>query len=298
MRPMPGSDPTSRTIRRRRLAAIALLALFLVALLAWVAALLGLFSADTETRGATRSQITVSSRALGEDRGVSVIEPTGGGAGRPLLVFLHGRGEPAPSYLENEELLAALGRLGRRAPVMAFPDGGESSYWHNRDDGRWADYVTDEVIPAVAAEAGADPERVAIGGISMGGFGAYSLALANPGRFCAVGGHSPALWLDGGDTAPGAFDDAEDFERHDVLEQVAESPVPFGGIPVWNDIGEEDPFLISSVELAESLEAAGTEATTQVWPGGHDYEYWDRHWAAYLRFYAEALADCETAELR
>lgn len=295
---MPGSEITARGTRRRRLAAIVLLALFVVALAFWAALILGLFSGDPETRGAERSQITVPSRALGEDRDVSVIEPAGGGAERPLLVFLHGRGESAPSYLENEALFAALARLGARAPVIAFPDGGESSYWHNRDDGNWADYVTDEVIPTVVEQAGADPERVAIGGISMGGFGAYSLALANPGRFCAVGGHSPALWLAGGDSAPGAFDDADDFERHDVLEQVAASPAPFGGIPVWNDIGEEDPFLISSVELAESLQASDADATTQVWPGGHDYEYWNRHWDAYLRFYADALADCETAALR
>lgn len=278
--------------------AIVLLTLFVSGLLVWATLLLGLFSAGTETQGAERSRITVSSRALGEDRSVSVIEPPGGGAGRPLLVFLHGRGESAPSYLENEELLAALGRLGLRAPTIALPDGGESSYWHNRDDGDWADYVIDEVIPAAAAEVDADPDRVAIGGISMGGFGAYSLALGNPGRFCAVGGHSPALWLEGGDSAPGAFDDAEDFERHDVLEQVAESPEPFGGIPIWNDIGEEDPFLISSVELAESLQSVSADATTQIWAGGHDYEYWDSHWDAYLRFYADALADCETAALR
>jgi S-formylglutathione hydrolase FrmB len=295
---MPGSDSTARTIRRRRLTAILLLALFVGGLLVWGALLLGLFSTDTETQGTQRSRITVSSPALGKDRSVSLIEPSGSGAGRPLLVFLHGRGESAPSYLENEELLAALGRLGRRAPAIAIPDGGESSYWHNRDDGDWADYVIDDVIPTVTAEVGADPKRVAIGGISMGGFGAYSLALSNPGRFCAVGGHSPALWLEGGDSAPGAFDNGEDFERHDVLEQVAESPVPFGGIPVWNDIGEEDPFLISSVELAESLRTTGAEATTHVWPGGHDYEYWNRHWDAYLRFYAEALANCETAALR
>jgi S-formylglutathione hydrolase FrmB len=49
----------------------------------------------------------------------------------------------------------------------------------------------------------------------VGGFGAYDLARLNPGRFCAVGGHSPALWRSGGETAPGAVDDAEDFARHD-----------------------------------------------------------------------------------
>ena len=71
--------------------------------------------------------------------------------------------------------------------------------------------------PAGDLRLHADPRRVAIGGISMGGFGAYDLARLRPQRFCAVGGHSAALWLRGGDSAAGAFDDAADFARHDVV---------------------------------------------------------------------------------
>jgi S-formylglutathione hydrolase FrmB len=58
---------------------------------------------------------------------------------------------------------------------------------------------------------------VAIGGISMGGFGALNLARLDPRRFCAVGGHSAALWASGADSAAGAFDDAADFSRNDVI---------------------------------------------------------------------------------
>jgi S-formylglutathione hydrolase FrmB len=76
--------------------------------------------------------------------------------------------------------------------VVAFPDGAEDKYWHDRDSGAWGTYVLDEVIPQVAERLHTD-DRVAIGGISMGGFGAYDLAQQSPRRFCAVGGHSPAL---------------------------------------------------------------------------------------------------------
>ena len=38
-----------------------------------------------------------------------------------------------------------------------------------RRSGDWARYVLDEVIPAAVKRFGADPDRVAIGGISMGG---------------------------------------------------------------------------------------------------------------------------------
>src|SRR5918997_359450 len=89
-------------------------------------------------------------------------------------------------------------------------------------------------IPAGLGRLGADRRRIAIGGISMGGFGALHLATRR--RFCAVGGHSPALWLSGGETPPGAFDDAADFD----------ATTPFGrrllAREVWLDVGTGDPF--------------------------------------------------------
>jgi len=85
----------------------------------------------------------------------------------------------------------------------------------------------------------------------MSGFGAFDLARISPGRFCGVGGHSPALWLSGADTAPGAFDDAEDFARHDVVD-AARAGRPFGRTPVWIDAGASDPFLSADREFAAS----------------------------------------------
>jgi hypothetical protein len=29
-----------------------------------------------------------------------------------------------------------------------------------------------------------------------------------------------------------------------------------------------------------------------VWPGGHDFGYWNAHWANYLGFYVHAFATC------
>jgi len=40
---------------------------------------------------------------------------------------------------------------------------------------------------------------------------------------------------------------------------------------------------------------AGADFTAHTWPGGHERSYWDRHWNAYLHFYASALARCAGA---
>jgi enterochelin esterase-like enzyme len=239
------------------------------------------------------TEIAIDSRAVGRTLDVSVIEPAGAAAQRPpLLVFLHGAGGSNASFLGNQAVLSTLTQLGDEAPVMAFPDG-EESWWHKRSSGDWSRYVVGEVIPAVSRRLGTDPRRVAIGGISMGGFGAYHLGLQNPGRFCAVGGHSSGLWLDRSEEYPGAFDDQSDYERNDVLAAVESDPNAFGPTPVWNDYGDRDWFVPGNAAFVAALErSTTTPLTTHVWPGGHDSAYWDAHWPEYLRFYANALANC------
>jgi S-formylglutathione hydrolase FrmB len=282
-----------RQIRRRR--QTALVALTLLALAVIYFTLAATVFAPINTHGARISQLTVHSRAVGEDLGVTVLEPADGAGQldkRPLLIFLHGRGGSNRTFAENESVFAGLAKLGGQAPVIAFPDGGDHGYWHDRREGSWGTYVMQEVIPQVTQRYNTDPSRLAIGGISMGGFGAYDLALLHPGRFCAVGGHSPALWFDGGETAPGAFDSAEDFNRHDVVGAVQGDPGAFGDTPIWNDFGKGDPFKIYDKSFVAALRAGDADLRARTWPGGHDSSYWNRHWSAYLRFYANALAHC------
>lgn len=278
------------TLKRRRLTA-GLVALVAVGLIVWgtvsLSQMLG-----TDTYGAEVTETSVESNSVPGSHPVSVVVPSGADEGeRGMLVFLHGRNGDNKSTTDDEEFFAALEAEGEDAPVVVFPDGGESSYWHDRETGAWGSYVLDEVIPQAAEEFGPDPERVAIGGISMGGFGALNLALKNPDRFCAVGGHSPALFLSGGESAPGAFDDAEDFAANDVLA-AAKDPGALP-MPVFLDAGKRDPFVPGVSRLSESLQQAGSRAVVELdWPGGHDEEYWNSHWDEYLGFYADALAGC------
>jgi hypothetical protein len=146
------------------------------------------------TQGARILHLTIDSRFVHGTMPLTLVTPAGGGAHRPLLVFLHGL--HSLGYDNNSQLtgqmFAALHALGPRAPDIAFPYG-DDSYWVNSASGAWSFYVLDEVIPKALTVLHADPRRVAIGGISMGGFGAYAIARLDPGRFCAVGGHSTAI---------------------------------------------------------------------------------------------------------
>ncbi len=195
--------------------------------------------------------------------------------GRLLIVLLHGRGSGPSQFLSNQ-LFTELNKP--HAPVVVLPNGGDHSYWHDRRDGNWGSLVLNHVIPD-AQHRFHTRGKVAIGGISMGGYGALHLASLRPGEFCAVGGHSAAVWASGGASAPGAFDDAADYARNDVFAATSS----LRELPVWLDNGDHDPFLAADAQLARAL-----HITQHVWPGGHTSSYWNAHIARYLRFYVSA----------
>ena len=202
---------------------------------------------------AASTHFTVKSRLVGRSLEQAVILPSGDTKGRPLLVLLHGRSS-TPDDMARRSIAKAVDRLGTRAPVVLLANGGNHSYYHDRAEGRWGSYILREAIPAANRKFHLDRRRVAIGGFSMGAFGALDLARYR--RFCAVGGHSAAMWRTGGETPAGAFDDAEDFERNDIIGAVRSNPHLYRGARIWIDVGTEDPFRGADTELARLLPQA------------------------------------------
>jgi S-formylglutathione hydrolase FrmB len=254
----------------------------------------------SDTGGATVVRYRLASRLLGRSLSEIGVVPNGGGR-RPLLIFLHGRHDPSPvawlipsksgpeSLLSNQ-FFRSLAQLGVRAPVVVLLNGGGHSYYHDRADGPWASMILREAIPDAVRRFGTTPGRIAIGGESMGGYGALHIATLRPAEFCAVGGHSAALWVTGGQSAPGAFDNAEDYVRNDVFAAARHGALD--RLPVWIDGGTADPFRAADATFVAGLRHRGVKVTYHVWPGGHTQSYWSAHMTSYLRFYSAALAAC------
>jgi len=227
-------------------------------------------------------QFQLNSKLMGRPLYETLVTPAGGGKGRPLLVFLHGYGA-APSDMVTPAFVAGLRRLGARAPVVVLPEG-DTGWWHDDGDGPWGSYVLREVIPVALRRSGADPHRVAIGGISMGGFGALDLARLAPGRFCAVGAHAPAILRASYLSLLGAFDDGADFARHDLLAFAAGKRLY--RIPLYLDVGRDDALRSADTEFANAVRRRGTKTTFRLVPGGHSG--WGGRMSGYLRWYAGA----------
>ena len=85
-------------------------------------------------------------------------------------------------------------------------------------------------------------------------------ARLDPGRFCAVGGHSAAL--DPG--ARGAFG---------VIAAAKAYPKLYGHAQPWPDVGAQDPSCV----VADEQFASALHIHLRLWPGAHDFGYWNAH---------------------
>lgn len=220
--------------------------------------------------------------------GWSIAYPPGTTAGDavPMLLVLHGRGDDHRAVLGSHALgsyLAGAVRTGTRPFALVAVDGGDHDYWHPRASGSDAQaMLIDELLP-LAARHGLLTDRFAVGGWSMGGYGALLLAeRLGPRRIAAVAVDSPAIWNRAADTAPGAFDSRDDFERHDVLRRAG----ALGQIPLRVTCGDGDPFLPGVGALLRTL----PQAQHDIGRGGHDLTWWHHAAPGQLAFVGAELA--------
>lgn len=142
---------------------------------------------------------------------------------------------------------------------------------------RMYDYIVEELPALVEANFPVAGAR-AISGHSMGGHGALTIALRNPGRYRSVSAFSPIVapsrvpW---GEKAFAAYlgDDREAWKAHDAVELVKSAKEK---LPLLVDQGEADEFLDTQLRphlLREACEAAGHPLTLRMRPG-YDHSYY------------------------
>ena len=250
--------------------------------------------APVDKHGARLVHLELQSKAVGRTLGVNVIVPPRAGqrGKRWLLVFLHGRGGSETSF--NDPVFEGLPDLhGRRGMVVAFPDGGEHGYWHDRAEGDWGTYVMDEVIPTVVKRFGVDPKRIAIGGISMGGFGALDLALAAPRPLLRRRRPLPRALVQGLGNGAGGLRRRRRLRPQRRRRHRPGRPERLRRHPRLGRLRRiRRPFLPYDEGFVAAMEAGGADFTHRSWPGGHEESYWAAHWPQYQRFYLKALRDC------
>jgi pimeloyl-ACP methyl ester carboxylesterase len=154
---------------------------------------------------------------------------------------------------------------------------GGDFYWHARRSGiDTSRMVIEDLLPLLAGK-GLATDRIGLIGWSMGGYGALLMATRlGPGRVAGVAAVSAALWQSYDESFPVAFDDREDYVRHDVFAARGK----LRGIPVRLDCGRDDVFIKANQAFARGL--PGVKATFD--GGGHTEEYWTTHAGAQMNW--------------
>ncbi len=241
--------------------------------------------------------VTVKSPALGQRADVSVWAPEAG-AVSTLLILLHGvYGSHWVWALKAgvHRTAARLAASGEIAPlVLAMPSDGlsrEGSAYLTRPDGEDAERWIVEEVPAAAqlgAPALAREARVAIAGLSMGGYGALRLGAKYPERFSAISAHSAITEIEG----------MRDFVAEPLEDYLACAPRDELSPLFWLrrnrtklprlrfDCGVEDGLISGNRRLHAALEAEGIPHGYEEFPGGHEWAYWKLHVERTLRFAA------------
>lgn len=186
------------------------------------------------------------------------------------------------------------------ADAEGYDLGKGAGFYVNATQAPWAshyrmyDYIVDELPAWVEADPMASDRR-AISGHSMGGHGALTIALKNPGRYRSVSAFSPIVaptQVPWGQKAFAAYlgDDREAWKAWDTVELVRQAREP---LPLLVDQGDADEFLQGQLK-PELLQAAAAEAghplTLRMQPGyDHSYFFVASFGEDHVRWHAERL---------
>lgn len=204
----------------------------------------------------------------------------------PVALFLHGTGADHRMVFDDllaDRLLAQHVARGGTPFAIVAVDGGES-WWHRRATGTDTQaMVVEEFIPLLAGQ-GLDTGRLAVFGLSMGGFGALLLASQHriPG-LRAVAAMSPAIWSLHDAGRADNFDSAADFAANDIFALRPELEM----LPKRIDCGTTDNLLYSVKDYVSSLPG---EHEGGFQDGGHEDGYWRSILPEVLSFLGRNLA--------
>ncbi len=186
-------------------------------------------------------------------------------------------------------------------PGGAYDFGLGAGFYVNATEEPWRrhyrmyDYLTDELPGLIAQHFPVDAARCSLAGHSMGGHGALTIALKNPGRFKSVSAFSPICspmncpW---GEKALGGYlgPDRDAWRQYDTTQLLANVEER---LPVLVDQGDADDFLEEQLRtplLEQAARDADYPMTIRMQPGyDHSYFFIATFIGEHLAFHAQFL---------
>ena len=177
-----------------------------------------------------------------------------GGKSWPMILFLHGAGERGDD-LEKVKIHGPPKIVDKQKPlpfIIVSPQCPDSSWWGKPVEVSKLKALLDDIIDKYPV----DTSRIYLTGLSMGGFGTWSLACAYPGYFAAA---APIC----GAGPP----------ENDYRVELKDKACIFKDVPVWAFHGAKDLTVSvkESEDMVNAINACRGNARLTVYPGaGHD----------------------------
>ena len=273
---------------------------------------------ENRAHGGRQLVVKHASTATGTDMAFSIFLPpqSESGGKLPIVWYLSGLTCTHANVTEKGEYRAACAEHGLIfvAPDTSprgegVPDDPAGDYDFGLGAGFYVDateepfarnyrmwsYVTEELPALVASEFPVDMSRQGITGHSMGGHGALTVALGNPGRFRSVSAFAPIVapsQVPWGQKALGGYlgDDHPAWRKHDAVALI-EDGARIDGLLV--DVGTSDNFLEKELKpelLEKACADAGIPLQLNLREGyDHSYYFISTFMADHLRWHAERL---------
>ncbi len=271
---------------------------------------------QTKVFGGTQSVYTHRSDACDCDMRVAVFLPPQAKHGpSPALVWLSGLTCTEDNFTAKagaQRMAAKLGLIliapdtsprGDQVPDDAAYDFGQGAgFYLNARQSPWGKnfqmetYIRDELTAWMTQNFPIDAQKIGISGHSMGGHGALTLHLKNPGLFKTCSAFAPIsapMQVPWGRKAFAGYlgDDQRLWEDYDAAALVAKRPSP---AHILIDQGDADNFLTEQLrpEIFESACKDAGQTLTMRMQNGYDHSYYfitsfiDDH----LRHHAAELA--------
>jgi len=211
--------------------------------------------------------------------------PRPAAAGTPTLYLLHGLSDDHTIWQRRTSIERYVAGLNL---AVVMPAAHRSFYADMACGPRYWTFVSEEVPARARAWFGLSDARedTFAAGLSMGGYGAFKLALTHPERYAAAASLSGALDIARIAAEPvrrremdAIFGDPARVEGSGndlfhLARRAAEGEGPRARLYQW--CGTEDHLHADNVRFREHAEASGLDLTYEEGPGGHEWACWDR----------------------
>ena len=209
--------------------------------------------------------------------------------GFPVLYLLHGLSDDNTAWTRWTSIERYALQYGI---AVVMPNVNRSFYADMKYGLKYFTYVSEE-IPYIATTYFPISERREdnfIAGLSMGGYGAFMIALRNPDKFCAAASLSGVLDLTSTvfytqdefhkPLIESIFGSKEEYLPTDynllrLLEKLKDQDIELPRL--FQCCGTEDFLYQANQKFKAAVEEYGFDLTYEEGPGSHEWGYWDQN---------------------